>query len=131
MDQMTITYGTLGALLLGGITIIRFMWNIHTKVVEQHSKEDEKLAAVYTKIEDVSKELHERVNRSKDECRKNENDIRESITQVRLELVNRTDLKELEKSIEGNVQATVDTRIAQLEAKIPQMMMEALKTFKP
>lgn len=131
MDAQIITYGTLGGMLLGGVTILVFLWNIHTKVIQQHSTEEEKLLAIRTKIDDSAKELHERINRTKDEFKQADKELDEKIVNVRLEVAHRSDLRDLEKSIEGNVQKTVDTAIAQLEAKLPQMMMDALKTFKP
>lgn len=131
MDQATITYSALGALILGGLTIVRFLWTIHTSIIKQHEKDEAKLAAVYDKLNHEIAQVHNRIDRNKAECRQNEKDLQEQVTQLRIDLVKKTDLKALEESIEGNVSKTVDTRIAQLEAKIPQMMMEVLKTFKP
>lgn len=131
MDSTTITYGALGALCLGGLTILKFMWTIHAGIIRQHEKDEAKFAAVYDKLNHEISQVHNRIDRNKSECRTNEKDLQEQVTQLRIDLVKKTDLKVLEESIEGNVSKTVDTRIAQLEAKIPQMMMEVLKTFKP
>lgn len=111
------------------------MWQMRVKISEVKEHLDEKrqveIAAIYDRMNGDKKELNERMDRNAATCRENERELFKDMTEIKTRMVSEKNLEDMEKRLETHVNTTVDAAISKLEAKIPQMMMDALKTFKP
>lgn len=137
--QTTFTIKEVITLLLavGGFigTFWTIMWQLRVKISETKDHLDEKrsleVTAIYDRMNADKKELNDRIDRGAATCRENERELFKDLVEIKTKMVSEKNLEDMEKRLETHVNTTVDAAISKLEAKIPQMMMDALKTFKP
>lgn len=157
MDAVSITYAGLGALILGGLTVFRFLWTVHTGVIKQKEKHDgelaalrekinsdvkslddktgEKVKAIHERVESNDKAIAERFERNARECRANEKELGEKLVRLEVQMVTEASfdrkIDALKSDIEGNVQKTVEAAVTKSQSEILETMREMLKNFRP
>lgn len=123
------TFWTLMWQLRLQITTVQSTLTAALTQVKDHldEKREVEIKALYERINTDKKEVGERMDRNAATCRDNERELFRDMTEIKTKMVSEKNLLDME----SNIESKMDARLAQLEAKIPQMMLEVLKTYKP